>query len=241
LVVLYDFAIFTLQIDDKGITFRAHVQIIYIGNIIFYIIRQFLHTQICVFAIFVVPLQPICKWRMKRTNLHTIVLCMLILCSLSAHAERTYKEHTFHGMPSPAEITYAADYLSAVTELTTYTCSGPAGTNFGRAAGDKKIAILLPKSGSTVTTTKIDDLVGLYIRNNPSQTCTNIEVSVSLDSINWIVVSTSGTHQSGFIDIPNIIHDSYYVRIMNTTNTAAEIRSIKYYFDDCNCFRYVSE
>jgi len=123
----------------------------------------------------------------------------------------------------------------------TYTCSGSDNTKFGYYPSilSGYISILLPDNGSTVTTTKISDLVGLQIIHDPYAICENVQVYISLDSAKWELVSVEGTHKTGSIDIPTFMHDSYYVKITNTTTSIFAIRSISYFMEKCNCFRYV--
>ena len=163
-----------------------------------------------------------------------------MLCPLGVWAQRTGTEQKFHEMAREGTLTFAGDNKIGITDFVTYTCSNDADTKF--AVNDSKISICLPKAGSSVTTTKIADLVGLRINHMPATKCTNVQVSISMDSINWIVVSTPETYQTSAIDIPNFVHDSYYVKITNTkTKTDFAIRMITYYTDNCNCFRYVAE
>ena len=172
---------------------------------------------------------------MKRTIVY-ITLCLLTLCPLCANAQRWSEEQEFQEIPGDS-ISYTNKNKKCITDFVTYTCSDHTGTQFGLSSG--KIAILLPTAGSTVTTTKISDLVGLQIIHDPYSKCENVDVYISLDSAKWELVSVEGTHKTGSIDIPTFMHDSYYVKITNTTTSTFAIRSISYFMEKCNCFRYV--
>ena len=168
-----------------------------------------------------------------------------MLCPLGVWAQRTGTEQEFHVMAGNGTLTFAGDDNKiGITDFVTYTCSGHKDAVFGLyppfPSIGGKVSIILPKNG-TVTTTKIADLVGLSITHRPATKCTDVQVSISMDSINWIVVSTPESYYFGAIDIPNFVHDSYYVKITNTTKTDFAIRMITYYTDNCNCFRYVAE
>lgn len=172
---------------------------------------------------------------MRRTNVY-ITLCLLTLCPLCANAQRWSEEQEFQKIPGDS-ISYTNNNKKCITDFVTYTCSGSDDTKFGLSSS--KIAILLPKAESTVTTTKISDLVGLQIVHDPYAICENVQVYISLDSIAWELVSDESTYQKGSIDIPTFMHDSYYVKITNTTASTFAIRSISYFMEKCNCFRYV--
>ena len=172
---------------------------------------------------------------MKRTIVY-ITLCLLTLCPLCANAQRWGKVQEFQEIPGDS-ISYTNNNKKCITDFVTYTCSDHTGTMFGLSSS--KIAILLPKAGSTVTTTKISDLVGLQIIHDPYSKCENVDVYISLDSAKWELVSVESTYKTGSIDIPTFMHDSYYVKITNTTTSTFAIRSITYFMEKCNCFRYV--
>ena len=178
--------------------------------------------------------------QMKRTILHSIALCMLMLSPLCANAQRWGKVQEFQKIPGDS-ISYTNKNKKCITDFVTYTCSGSDDTKFWYYPSiySGNISILLPDSGSTVTTTKISDLVGLQIIHEPTSKCENVQVYISLDSAKWELVSVEGTHKAGSIDIPTFMHDSYYVKITNTTASTFAIRSISYFMEKCNCFRYV--
>lgn len=174
---------------------------------------------------------------MRRTIVY-ITLCLLTLCPLCANAQRWSEEQEFHKI-SGKGLTYTDNNKTGITDFVRYSCSNHTGTQFGPSSISSKISILLPKAGSTVTTTKISDLVGLQIIHDPYSKCENVDVYISLDSAKWELVSVEGTHKTGSIDIPTFMHDSYYVKITNTTTSTFAIRSISYFMEKCNCFRYV--
>ncbi len=177
---------------------------------------------------------------MKRTNVY-ITLCLLTLCPLCANAQRWSEEQEFHKI-SGKELTYSPDNRVGTTDFVTYTCSGHKDAVFGLypplPSIGGKVSIILPKNG-TVTTTKISDLVGLQITHDPYSKCENVQVYISQDSAKWELVSVESTYQKGSIDIPSIMHDSYYVKITNTYTPTVAIRTITYFMEKCNCFRYV--
>ena len=165
-----------------------------------------------------------------------------MLCPLGVWAQRTGTEQEFHDMADKGTLTFAGNNKIGITDFVTYTCSGHKDAVFGLypplPSIGGKVSIILPKNG-TVTTTKISDLVGLLIIHDPYSKCENVDVYISLDSAKWELVSVEGTHKTGSIDIPIFMHDSYYVKITNTTTSTFAIRSISYFMEKCNCFRYV--
>jgi len=165
-----------------------------------------------------------------------------MLCPLGVWAQRTGTEQEFHDMADKGTLTFAGNNKIGITDFVTYTCSGHKDAVFGLypplPSIGGKVSIILPKNG-TVTTTKISDLVGLLIIHDPYSKCENVDVYISLDSAKWELVSVEGTHKTGSIDIPTFMHDSYYVKITNTTTSTFAIRSISYFMEKCNCFRYV--
>ena len=175
---------------------------------------------------------------MTKSFIHSVAVCLLMLFPLCANAQRWDEEQVFHRMSSSDSLTFSPDNRTGTTEFVTYSCSGT-GAEFRLYSSF--VSIFLPKNGSTVSTTKIADLVGLKINHTPVSKCTNIKVYVSLDNTRWFLVSEEDTYKSGMIDIPVIAHDSYYVKITNTANSDFAIRSITYYMEKCNCFRYVPE
>ncbi len=232
------FAIFSLQIAVQKYYFLRTY-----ANIKEYFL-YFLHKS----SIFTQPNLRMCDFcstfapdfgkQMKRTILHSIALCLLMLCPLCANAQRWSEEQEFHEI-SGNELTYTDKNKTGITDFVRYTCSGSDDTKFGQSPISSKISILLPKAGSTVTTTKISDLVGLQIFHDPYAICKNVQVYISLDSTKWELVSVESTYKTGSIDIPTFMHDSYYVKITNTTASTFAIRSISYFMEKCNCFRYV--
>ena len=178
---------------------------------------------------------------MRRTIVY-ITLCLLTLCPLCANAQKWGKVQEFQDMADKGTLTFAGYNKIGITDFVTYTCSGHKDAAFGLypplPSIGGKVSIILPKNG-TVTTTKISDLVGLQIFHDPYSKCENVDVYISLDSAKWELVSVESTYQKGSIDIPSIMHDSYYVKITNTTTSTFAIRSISYFMEKCNCFRYV--
>ena len=175
---------------------------------------------------------------MSKPVLHTIVLCLLMLCPLYVWADRKGETQNIDAMYSAGTLTISPNNLTGTTDFVTYTCSG---TSAAFGVSSTKVAILLPKSGSTVTTSRISNLVGLEIVHNPYAACSYIKVYVSVDNSNWTLVTTEDSYKTGYIDIPSFARDNYYVKITSTTTSAFAVRSIIYYTEDCNCFRYVPE
>ena len=174
---------------------------------------------------------------------------MLIGLPMMVRAEKIYTEHTFRTMNKETELLFYSSNTIAWTNLLTYRCTGNADTKFDKDHIYKtNISIRLPKNGSTVTTSKINELeefiIGV-ITNSDVYDCTNLKVKVSKDSVNWgslpITSSDSITYTASSIQV-TLPRNNYYVRLYNTNSSKdISITSIFWYQDHCNCFIYEAE
>ena len=177
----------------------------------------------------------------KRT-LHTALWLVLIaLCPVPVCAEHIYTPHDFQSMNKVTELILTNSNTTASTELLTYQCTGT-DAKFGK---DHKFStyfsIRLPKNGSTVTTSKINELDEMQIAVIPAdESRDNIKVKVSKDSITWSapLSGDSISYSNGQITV-TLPRNNYYVRIYNTNGSKnTSLTTISYYQDHCSCFTY---
>ena len=176
-------------------------------------------------------------------DLLRIVLLTMLLSPAIGRAERPSVTHNFHSdSADPAKLKFSNSYLTGITPLLTYTCTG--GATFGldliNPSATKKIAINLASSGSTVTTTAADSIAVLDIFHFPTNSkCENIKIQLSRDSVHWTDYMDA-EYSNGEIWL-RTIPGKYHIRITNTTSTKVSIREIRYSFDGCDCFLYIPE
>ena len=180
---------------------------------------------------------------MKRILVPIVLWFVLALFPSLLRAETIYTPQNFQTMTSQKKLKFNSPTNTiGTTDFVTYSCSG---TNAKFAQYGGVITIQLPTNGSTVTTTKINELtefVVSFTSNSPAER--NLKVRVSKDSINWsnplsttdsIVYTTGSFH----VTLPR---NNYYIRIYNTTGTyPSYLTSIDYTQDHCNCFIYRPE
>ena len=147
-------------------------------------------------------------------------------------------------MQAAGTITIAPSNLSATTDLVDYTCSGT-GATFGLDHVSKsKISICLPKNGSTVTTSRIEELsqfvIG-YVASPGDGVLTNIKVRVSKNGVDWsypLATSDSISYSSEMVTV-TLPRNNYYVKIYSSSGSKnISIVSMIYKQDHCNCFTY---
>ena len=180
---------------------------------------------------------------MTKRTLHTALWLVLIaLCPVPVCAERIPHEHNFQSMVTNSEITLTNSNKTATTNLLTYQCSGTNAT-FGKdhylPSASKVWSFKLLDNGSTVTTTRIDELAEFWVGHYPPTTCTNLKVYVSKDSITWSPALTgdSISYETGYVTV-TIPRNNYYVRFRNSTAADVSIIRINWYQDHCSCFTY---
>ena len=170
-----------------------------------------------------------------------LVGLLIFLCPSMIRAERIYTEHDFQSMDKTTELVFSNSNTTAKTELLTYQCTGTDAKFAIDHVYKRFSSIRLPKYGSTVTTTKINELEEFLIGVIPAdEKRDNIKVRVSKDSITWSDPLTSDNIQysNGSITV-TLPRNNYYVRIYNTNGAKdTSIKSIYYYQDHCNCFIY---
>lgn len=168
------------------------------------------------------------------------VLAILFLSPALCRAEKVAgAKHEFNNMFN-VTLTTSNDDRVGTTDFVTYTCTGT-NAKFGNRSG--VIAIDLPAAGSTVTTTRIDDFCGLILNHFPIAKCTNIEVYVSADGVDFgePISGSSIEYKTGEVEV-NIPPGDYYVRVKNSSSTAVSIRKITFWQNHCpKCFDYYKE
>ena len=174
---------------------------------------------------------------MKRY--YILILMLLMVCPSMIRAERIYTPHNFHSMALAGDIAFFNTNTIGRTALATYKCTG---TNAKFDFYNSIICIRLPKNGSTVTTSKINELDEFTIGMIPDNVDrSNIKVMVSTDSISWDGPLSDASvieYSNGSIHV-TLPRNNYYVRIYNTMDSKdTSISSIQYYQDHCNCFIY---
>lgn len=171
-----------------------------------------------------------------------IVLLTMLLSPAIGRAEKQPVTHDFNSdAADPTKLRFSNSYLTGTTPLLTYTCTGGAvfGLDLINPSASKKIAINLPSSGSTVTTTAADSIAVIDIFHFPTSKCKNIKIQLSRDSVHWTDYMDA-EYKNGEIWL-RTIPGKYHIRITNTTSTKVSIREIRYSFDGCDCFLYIPE
>lgn len=179
--------------------------------------------------------------KMNRT-LHTALgMVLLVLCPVITCAEHIRTPHDFQTMNKETELIFSNSNTVGRTALLTYKCTGT-DAKFAVIPATSTIGIRLPKYGSTVTTTKINELDEMTIGVLPSDAFRdNIKVYVSRDSITWSPALTGDSidYSKGSIHV-SLPRNNYYVRLTNTLGPSkdASLTTITYWQDHCNCFIY---
>ena len=176
---------------------------------------------------------------MNRPFYCIFLITILSLLPAVSKAERTTTTHNFNSMTTPpATIEYSDGYKVGKTALLTYTCSGT-GAQFGAVGSEFKVCLQLPQNGSTVTTTRVEELAAFQIHLATSGDYTSLKVKVSTDSIAWsnALSGDSIRYSSTGIEV-SIPRNHYFVKIYNTKKADANIATINWYQDHCNCFTY---
>ena len=173
-------------------------------------------------------------------NKHIIFGTLLLaLCPAFSRAERIPHEHDFQSMVSKSEIVVTNSNTTATTDFLKYQCSGSNSTFAKDHLSGKLWSFKLESNGSTVTTTRINELSEFVLLHYPASVCTNLKVYVSKDSITWspALSGDSITYTSGSVAV-TIPRNNYYVRFRNATSADVSITRINWYQDHCNCFIY---
>jgi len=144
-------------------------------------------------------------------------------------------------MVTKSEITVTNSYTTAETDLLTYQCSGGAKFNKDHIYKSQWSFNLLDY-GSTVTTTRINELAEFQLAHYPPTRYENLQVYVSTDGISWGLPLSGDaiTYSAGTINV-TVPRNNYYVRFRNNASTDVSILSIIWYQDHCNCFIYEAE
>lgn len=174
-------------------------------------------------------------------DLLRIVLLTMLLSPAIGRAEKPSVIHNFHSdSADPAKLTFANSYLTGITPLLTYTCTGGAVFGLDAVSKSNTICMNLGASGNTVTTTAADSIAVIDIFHFPADSkCENIKIQLSRDSVHWTDYMDA-EYKKGEIWL-RTIPGKYHIRITNTTSTKVSIREIRYSFDGCDCFLYIPE
>lgn len=178
-------------------------------------------------------------------NKHIIFGTLLLaLCPAFSRAERIPHEHDFQSMVSKSEIVVTNSNTTAATDLLTYQCSGTNAIFAKDHYAGTYWSFKLLNYGSTVTTTKInelDEFTVAVVTDYGAKSCDNLKVKVSKDSITWsgpLTSSDSISYTANSITV-TLPRNNYYVRLYNTNGAKdVSITSIVWYQDHCNCFTY---
>ena len=97
-------------------------------------------------------------------------------------------------------------------------------------------------NGSTVTTTRINELAEFQLAHYPPTKYEDLKVYVSTDGVSWGLPLSGDaiTYSAGTINV-TVPRNNYYVRFRNNASTDVSILSIIWYQDHCNCFIYEAE
>ena len=151
--------------------------------------------------------------------------------------------HDFNEMnTSPRTINFGTGNTSATTTTDDikYTCGGAAVF----AAVNAKIGIKMYEEGDyTIIGPAIAGLYELQIGYNiiPKTEREEIEVYISSDGDDWGEPLSEGVaYSSGLVRVV-IPRGDYQVKLRNKGSKDVFINTILYYYETCNCFRYVPE
>lgn len=173
---------------------------------------------------------------------YILIWMLIMVCPAMIRAERIYTPHSFDTMHKNGDLTITNSNTIGRTALAWYQCSGTNAKFFTDHVYSTYISIRLPRNGSTVTTSKINELDEFTIGMIPDNVDrSNIKVMVSTDSISWDGPLSDASvieYSNGSIHV-TLPRNNYYVRIYNTMDSKdTSISSIQYYQDHCNCFIY---
>ena len=173
-----------------------------------------------------------------QTRLWVILMAMPIM----VHAERISTPHNFQTMVTKSEITVTNSYKTAETALTTYNCSGTNCTFAKDHYSGTLWSFKMLDNGSTVTTTRINELAEFQLAHYPPTKYEDLQVYVSTDGISWGLPLSGDaiTYSAGTINV-TVPRNNYYVRFRNNASTDVSILSIIWHQDHCNCFIYEAE
>lgn len=153
--------------------------------------------------------------------------------------EITHNFQTMNTEPRTIEFQSANTYARSTTDAITYTCGGKAVFD----VENDQVGIKLYYNGDEVIVAPaIDGLfevhIGYIIVPNTFKT-EDIEVYISPDGSKWEGPLTEGvTYSSGSVTA-TIPRGNYQLKIRNKGNSDIFITNMTYFFEHCNCFRYV--
>lgn len=180
---------------------------------------------------------------MMKKRKHILLLLLFSLCTVMGYADRETVAQSFNSM-YPSELELSADYKTITTDKVTYTCTGGTTQFWLDHQFGTVYSIVLAESVGTVTTTKVNELIGFQILSRPNSKNDKVKVYVSKDGVDF-GTALSGDKitydKSGTIDV-SIPRGNYYIRIVNTNSSSkCSLTRIDYYLDHCNCFEYIPE
>ncbi len=177
-----------------------------------------------------------------KNYIHAIFGIMLIGLPMMVRAERISTRHEFQNMVTKSEITITNSYKTAETALTTYNCSGTNCTFAKDHLTGKLWSFKMENKGSTVTTSRIDELAEFRIAHYPTTRYEDLKIYVSTDGTSWgdPLSGDAISYSASAINV-TVPRNNYYVRFYNNASTDVSIISIIWYQDHCNCFIYEAE
>ena len=156
------------------------------------------------------------------------------------HGEKiTHNFQTKNSEPRTIEFEADNTYARSTTDAITYTCGG----NAVFAMVNDQVGIKLYYYGDEVIVAPaIDGLyevhIGYIIVPNTFNT-EDIEVYISPDGSKWEGPLTDGVTYSYGSVTATIPHGNYQLKIRNKGNSDIVITNMTYFYEHCNCFRYV--
>ena len=177
-----------------------------------------------------------------KNYIHAIFGIMLIGLPMMVRAERTGTKHDFQEMFTKSKITITNSNKTAETALTTYNCSGTNCTFAKDHLTGQRCSFKMLDKGSTVVTTRIDELVEFQIAHYPTSRYEDLKIYVSTDGTSWgdPLSGDAISYSASAINV-TVPRNNYYVRFYNNASTDVSIISIIWYQDHCNCFIYEAE
>lgn len=178
---------------------------------------------------------------MKRILSHLVAVIVAAMPLLAIHGENI--PHNFQVMntpPSTIEFSSGNKVARSTTDGITYTCGGDA--TF--AVVNYQTGIKLYYYGDNVIVAPaIEGLfevsIGYDIMDSGTFNPYDIEVYISPDGVSWgSSISAGRTHASGLVTV-TIPRGNYQLKIRNKGGRDIFITNMIYFYEHCNCFRYV--
>ena len=196
---------------------------------------------VCIYRFFVVPLYAI----FDRTIMKRILRYLGALLFAGMPFSVILGENITHNFQlmntEPRTIKFQSNnkYAFSTTDAITYTC----GRNAVFDVVNNQVGIKLYDDGDEVIVAPaIDGLYEVYIGYIIVPTTfktEDIEVYISSDGSKWEGPLTDGVTPSSGSVTATIPRGNYQLKIRNKGNNDIVITNMTYFFEHCNCFRYV--